>query len=211
MSFQFYCPNGHLLQGEESQAGMVSLCPNCQAQFIIPQPPSSGAGHMPPVPPPVPPAPSLPVSDAGSAANEFPFSSAPNPVAAFMGTQNSETNSENPFNFGGGFQNLVVGEGEFHNLKAVAPKTASTVKFLHIPCPKGHIMEVPRDYLGEEVVCPQCGKEFILRYEKSLEYQKEKDLKETAEAARYAKNWLIWSIVMAICVLLAVIFLICSS
>lgn len=38
MAFQFQCPNGHLLQGEESQAGQQVQCPHCQMMFIIPAP-----------------------------------------------------------------------------------------------------------------------------------------------------------------------------
>lgn len=38
MAFQFQCPNGHLLQGEESQAGQQCQCPMCQTLFIIPPP-----------------------------------------------------------------------------------------------------------------------------------------------------------------------------
>jgi len=38
MAFQFQCPNGHLLEGEESQAGEQCQCPICQTLFIIPQP-----------------------------------------------------------------------------------------------------------------------------------------------------------------------------
>jgi hypothetical protein len=38
MAFQFQCPQGHLLSGEESQAGQQCHCPTCGILFIIPQP-----------------------------------------------------------------------------------------------------------------------------------------------------------------------------
>jgi Zn finger protein HypA/HybF involved in hydrogenase expression len=38
MAFQFQCPQGHLLEGEESQAGQQCQCPTCNMLFIIPQP-----------------------------------------------------------------------------------------------------------------------------------------------------------------------------
>ncbi len=38
MAFQFLCPNGHLLEGEESQVGQESTCPSCQSRFVVPQP-----------------------------------------------------------------------------------------------------------------------------------------------------------------------------
>lgn len=36
MPFQFYCPQGHLLEGQESQMGQQGQCPLCGAQFIFP-------------------------------------------------------------------------------------------------------------------------------------------------------------------------------
>src|SRR6188474_1604039 len=38
MPFQFQCPQGHLLEGDESQAGQQCHCPTCGMLFIIPQP-----------------------------------------------------------------------------------------------------------------------------------------------------------------------------
>ena len=43
MAFQFQCPQGHLLSGDESQAGQQCHCPTCGILFIIPQPIGSPA------------------------------------------------------------------------------------------------------------------------------------------------------------------------
>jgi len=58
MAFQFYCPNGHLLQGDESQQGQQSQCPMCGAMFIVPMlsPPAGGPPPNQPTPPPQQPA-----------------------------------------------------------------------------------------------------------------------------------------------------------
>lgn len=37
MPFQFYCPAGHLLLGDEAEAGQVRNCPCCGAPFVVPQ------------------------------------------------------------------------------------------------------------------------------------------------------------------------------
>jgi hypothetical protein len=37
MPFQFYCPQGHLLEGHESQMGTPGQCPMCGAMFVFPQ------------------------------------------------------------------------------------------------------------------------------------------------------------------------------
>jgi hypothetical protein len=36
MTFQFLCPQGHLLEGEEAHMGMQCQCPQCGTAFIIP-------------------------------------------------------------------------------------------------------------------------------------------------------------------------------
>ncbi len=38
MSFQFRCPQGHVLQGEMSQVGQLFHCPMCGSSFLIPPP-----------------------------------------------------------------------------------------------------------------------------------------------------------------------------
>ncbi len=43
MAFQFLCPHGHLLQGDESQAGQQCQCPYCGSLFIVPPPVSAPA------------------------------------------------------------------------------------------------------------------------------------------------------------------------
>src|SRR5436190_10096813 len=53
MSFQFQCPQGHLLEGDPSQAGQTCNCPTCGMLFIIPAPLAA------PVAPPVPTVPSF--------------------------------------------------------------------------------------------------------------------------------------------------------
>ena len=38
MAFVFYCPNGHLLQGDPSSVGQLHQCPYCGTTFAISQP-----------------------------------------------------------------------------------------------------------------------------------------------------------------------------
>lgn len=49
MAFLFQCPQDHLLEGEESQAGQAINCPVCGMLFIIPEP-SPAAAPVPAVP-----------------------------------------------------------------------------------------------------------------------------------------------------------------
>ena len=57
MNFQFYCPQGHLLQSDTANAGATIACPICGTQFIVPPPPQSVLAARPAWDPP-PPAPS---------------------------------------------------------------------------------------------------------------------------------------------------------
>lgn len=41
MTFQFNCPQGHLLEGDPSQAGQQCTCPQCGQLFVIPAPPAA--------------------------------------------------------------------------------------------------------------------------------------------------------------------------
>jgi hypothetical protein len=61
MAFQFQCPQEHLLEGEESQAGQTIHCPVCGMLFIIPEPVAAPAAPEPekPAEPEKPPEPEL--------------------------------------------------------------------------------------------------------------------------------------------------------
>lgn len=50
MPFQFQCPNDHLLEGDESQAGQAINCPVCGLLFIIPEPVAVPTAEPAPVP-----------------------------------------------------------------------------------------------------------------------------------------------------------------
>jgi hypothetical protein len=56
MTYQFPCPEGHLLEAVESAAGQRCSCPTCGTEFVIPRRPADGAPPVaaPPVmaPPP---------------------------------------------------------------------------------------------------------------------------------------------------------------
>jgi len=43
MSFHFQCPNGHLLEADESQCGQTCACPHCSVSLVIPAAPDSPA------------------------------------------------------------------------------------------------------------------------------------------------------------------------
>ena len=44
----------------------------------------------------------------------------------------------------------------------------------HVLCPSGHKLEVTRDMLGKEAMCPYCQKQFMVQVGRSLEFQRKR-------------------------------------
>lgn len=68
-----------------------------------------------------------------------------------------------------------------------------------IPCPKGHVLDIREDLLGQQVVCPDCNTFFVLRATDSLEYRKEQKRRRQIADERRADSWLkiaIWAAVV---------------
>jgi len=86
--------------------------------------------------------------------------------------------------------------------------TAEQQSLLHIPCPKGHILETPHDMLGQDAMCPFCQTQFRLRLEASIEHRKERDDNRNRREQKLGKAWLNWAIVIGVLVALAVILMI---
>lgn len=157
MTFQFKCPQGCLLSGEESQAGQTISCPVCGQSFIIPQPVTTST------PAPDPPAP---------AAVESPQPEAETPEQ---------------------------------------PEPEEEIVLLHIPCPNGHVLETPREMIGQEVLCPHCNAQFELHETESVEYKERREFERRRREERVGNAWLNWAVVFAVLVILGFAFLLISS
>lgn len=156
MTFQFLCPQGHLLEGEEAHMGMQCQCPQCGTAFIIPTlegtaPQAADEQEMGLAP--------LAEDElhAAGGAGRHPNFDLPNRAA-------KRPREPAP---------------EFDASELVASELARAVggeDILHIPCPNGHELETPLDMIGQRAQCPHCGVEFRLRREKSLEYQRQQEI-----------------------------------
>ncbi|MBI3838888.1 MAG: hypothetical protein HY288_13275 [Planctomycetia bacterium] len=153
MTFQFLCPQGHLLQGEEAHMGMQCQCPQCGMAFIIPtvERPSQSAAEDLIAPSQAPQVNLEPVSQFDPAAE--------------IGAKHQPPPDEAKANLD--FSEFAVSE-----LGAAAAHES----FLHIPCPNGHELETPLDMIGEQVLCPHCRAKFRLKREKSIEYLREQEI-----------------------------------
>ncbi|MBC7856804.1 MAG: hypothetical protein IAF94_25520 [Pirellulaceae bacterium] len=171
MSFQFQCPQGHLLEGETSQAGKAVNCPTCGMLFLIPAPlaepvPESVAQNYGPMfgPPGEQPASRFAHLGTGTATDDAP------PVDASAGPVMEE------------------------------PEAPAEQELLHIPCPNGHELETPLDMLEQEVLCPQCNAQFRLRKKDSVEYKRKKAEAEQLKEIKTGNLWFNIAIVAAVLV-----------
>ena len=171
MAFQFLCPEGHMLEVDESQVGQPCKCPQCSLEFLVPSPDDGNSPEEPSEP--------------------------------------------------GGFPDIRTGDPRKDVEKAgLSPDQASTQfgtpaaetqSLVHIPCPKGHILETPRDMIGQDAVCPFCQVQFHLRLEESEEYRREKAEQLERHEQKLGQTWLYWSIAIAVVVLLGLLLLIFAS
>jgi hypothetical protein len=194
MPFQFLCPQGHLLEGVESQMGQQAQCPYCATLFIIPvvgggvvpgaafAPPGMGG----PAPAPFGTAPA-PFGTAPPAFPTFPAATAPGsfepvpaaataeppgmvePALAPAGQDGARAEPHAP-------PPPAVAESAVEPEPAAAEEEAERV--VHIPCPKGHVLETPMSMIGMDALCPDCGQQFHLRYQDSQEYAQQQRLRE---------------------------------
>jgi hypothetical protein len=183
MPFQFQCPQGHLLEGDESQAGQQCHCPTCGMLFIIPQPIAAPAG-----------------------AGEGPFHFS----ERFEGIDGGQPQVATPE---GDPSAPYVPAIDAASPAATTPVTAAPPEpeLLHIPCPNGHELETPVEMLDQEVLCPQCNAQFRLRRKDSVEFKKKKEQEEAIRLEKVGRLWLNWAIVAVVLVVLIFIGLILFS
>jgi hypothetical protein len=206
MAFQFLCPQGHLLQGDESQAGQQCKCPYCESLFLVPQP-LVAAPVEPAEPEPTPP-PGLfgdaapPSLGAGGAPD---FSWAQQPAPGYEPQPGPPPQEQ-----AGGFPGIrvdadVAGGGSGGPSVADLPGGAQIV---HVICPSGHELETPREMLGQDALCPYCQVQFRLRFEDSTEYRRQKEEERELREIKAGKAWLQWSIAAAVVVIFGIILMI---
>jgi hypothetical protein len=182
MTFQFLCPHGHLLQGEEAHMGMQCECPQCGVAFIIPTV-ERGAGSVGASSPQAPDLGLAPVDDVGSLAG----------IGAVR---------EDP----AAIEGLDVGAADPSDFPADELNTSLDETLLHIPCPNGHELEVPMDMVGQKAMCPHCGAEFRLKRERSIEYI----FQQEAVDRRRGEFWLRMAIIAAFVVGIVLLIMIAA-
>ncbi len=195
MTFQFLCPQGHLLQGEEAHMGMQCQCPQCGTAFIIPTIESS---------------PSPGGTTADPELGLAPFDDADpfdQPTAAPSRQMESAPSGLENF-AAGGFESHDLGSASFaadEGIGELADEVGEVL--LHIPCPNGHVLDVPLDMIGARAMCPHCRAEFRLRREKSEEHLREQEILD----AKRAQFWFKLAIIAAGVVVIVLLVMILAA
>ena len=169
------------MQGEEAHMGMQCQCPQCGVAFIIPtiEPAGEPSGAAP--------AHHSNSLDLAPLGDDEPDLEPPAPAADTGGTG---LESLAGLDSGGVFSDEGLGDASIE-IGGVVDELGETL--LHIPCPNGHVLDVPLDMIGARAMCPHCRAEFRLRREKSIEHLREQEIIE----ARRARFWFKLAIIAA--------------
>lgn len=215
MPFQFLCPQGHLLEGVESQMGQQCQCPLCGTAFIVPvigaapapqpatMPPAYAAPSYAPAPPAYSPPPNYeqpqPPPAAPSAGvlpdlNLTPSAAQPSATAAAPAISDKPPEASE--------QQVPAPAVEEKD-----PKDDPN-RIVRIPCPKGHELHTPMSMIGMDAMCPECGEQFNLRYEDSIEGKEEREQKQQEREERMTRIILKSAIGAAVVVGLAILTMI---
>ncbi len=198
MAFQFLCPQGHLLQGEEAHMGMQCQCPQCGTAFIIPTLPGAAPQDGEEQ------AESLelvPLDDDArqtQVVENVPVEIEIDLDPESVGLEALESQARDPLGRTG--SELDIGELLDESGEAL----------LHIPCPNGHMLDVSYDMLGNRARCPHCRVEFRLQREKSIEYLREQEILDAKRARFWFKLALVAAGVVGVLLLVMVIAIVVS-
>jgi len=197
MSFQFQCPQGHLLEAEETDVGKTCLCPYCGLTLAIPTPVGIVSSDPPTVMPATPP-PAVPVVDPLLGSVPYPTvntAPVPPPVVGRRRRAPLEASGEE----------LDFGAGEKREVEAVNVKEKE--KLFHIACPNGHELEVPLEMLDQTALCPHCNSKFTLRERASVEFKRKKVIREEQKERSVSNTWLNWVVGISVVVMLFLLVL----
>jgi hypothetical protein len=222
MAFQFTCPQGHLLEADESQMGQPCACPQCGTPFAVPtlithRSPSGPAPAGPWLPgvravnPGQPSGQAGPIPDVAGQGHrrmfDFLAQADAQPASSHVAENDPTGGQAEPTHVGpvadvASWQPVPGG-----SFIAAVGGVAEQPQLYHIPCPRGHELEVPHDMLNQDVLCPFCHVQFRLRHKNSVEAKRKRQAEQEKIDARRGRIWLNWAVFFAVVVVAGVIVL----
>ena len=217
MPFQFRCPQGHLLEGENEDVGQIVNCPICGVALTIPSAPYTPTAT--PIQPAVPhyqqnylEAPTADVTDTAPPVIEPETEFFPDVTAAKSNDEPENEFSINNHNSQSDSTKQDNQEEQAANDTPDFENGNANQDELRIPCPNGHILHATRDMLDEEAICPFCEEQFELKERNSLEAVEKREMLSEKRQEKQERVFLYWGIgIMVIGILGVITFMIIYS
>ena len=214
MPFQFRCPQGHLLEGENEDVGQIVNCPICGVALTIPNAP-----YTPGATPIQPAVPHYQQNYQEAPAAEVPNTAPPiiTPEAeSFPDVTAARSNEAHENEMGSDTVNSQSDSDTQDNQQEQADNVTPDFESgdanedeLRIPCPNGHILHATRDMLDEEAICPFCEEQFELKERNSLEAVEKREILAEKRQEKQERVFLYWGIgIMVIGILGVITFMI---
>ncbi len=85
-------------------------------------------------------------------------------------------------------------------------------KMLHVECKKcSQLLEVSNDMLGQKLACPACGNVFLAELSRTVEYRREKKIKDDKEERQLSTRWLYTAVFVGLFAVISLIMMIAWS
>lgn len=184
---------GFLLSGDDAYRGRTVKCPKCKQPVAIPAADDGGDYDLSPLSPEEQARLDAEMPPAEAASDR---QSGPQLNIRTKGRRVGKVKVRS----GGGVGELPdLGGGATFDPTGLSPEAV-----VHLPCPKGHVLEIERSLMGNWAMCPHCGEQFEMLLKNTQEYQRDQQMKEQREIARSSQKWMNYAIVA---IVLVVIFL----
>lgn len=180
MAIEFECPNGHLLEVEDSLVGQECQCPACNIICIVPE---------------------IEAVDDDSQQVQ--------PRSVVARGKRSRIHRRGRAPDADELPDFMPRAGK-KDVSRFDPDGQKVDRILHLECRCGQLLQATRDLMGQDLVCPNCGREFTARYDHTLEAEQEYEEKEERKIRKSAKLWLNWAIVFAVLAVFGIILLFTS-
>ena len=215
MAIEFHCPNGHILEVDDQHAGVQIRCPACDVRCLVPP---SGATSATASTEPVigPPDESLPsvsprkrrkTRSRGAAGRRLPTDMGlPGMLdTTLTGAAAGESSAlENPIS--GSTEKPISTGIDLGGIGAANRRT------LHMECKKcKQPLEIENEMLGQDLACPACGQAFRAELKRTVEFQREKAIKQERAENKLSERWLYTAIFAGLLIVAGLVAMIAWS
>ncbi len=201
MAIEFHCPNGHILEVDDEHAGVQIRCPACDVKCLVPprQAPAPAAAPRPPTPPD---------EDTVPLISPRKVRRQPSGRRRSVATRKQPLDVEVPEVL----HQPVINEPATPAVDVGEGIGAANRKTLHIECKKcSQLLEVSSDMFGQKLACPACGNAFLAELTRTVEYRREKQIKDDKQERQLSTRWLYTAVFVGVFTVIGLVILIAWS